>query len=142
MWFREATRARAAALDLSLSLLSLNRPPLVLGRLFRSHLQCRQIPTSQTRANFMGTGSEIGSTLKKNTKKIGSRGGCFSVRGQPGVSSVAHIVTVPCNTHTQTPPCADAWIQTSSSAQSCELWTPPDTQARTFTSTRLSRSAI
>lgn len=141
MWFREATRARAAALDLSLSLLSPNRPPLALGRLSRSLLQCRQIPTSQTRANFMGTGSEKGSTFK-NTKKIGSRGGCFSVQGQPGVSSVAHIVTVPCNTHTHTPPCTDAWIQTSSSAQSCELWTPPDTQARTFTSTRLSCSAI
>lgn len=65
-------RARAAALDLSLSLLSPNRPPLALGRLSRSHLQCRQIPTSQTRADFMGTGSEIGSTLKKIQKRLGA----------------------------------------------------------------------
>lgn len=121
MWFREG---KGAALDLPVSLclyFVFGLAPTDPWQTPEKPFTVQAIRIGERRANFMGTGSEIGSTLQKK-----SRGGCLSVLKRLGVSQWlanngmhTHIDHALQSTHklAQTPPCTDAPIQMCTSGQ-------------------------
>ncbi len=101
-WFRWATRQQLwIRPPLFVSFLSLNRPPLALGRLQRSHFTVQAIWTSQRRGQFHGNWVWSRQCIKKNEQGrlfqcLKAAGGLFN-----GCPTVTHTHTL--TTQSQTP---------------------------------------
>lgn len=102
---------RAAALDLSVTFLFLNGPPLAIGRLWSSHLQAGNLCTNRFHGNRVWRSLHIKNRQAVWVFSNGSR----SVQGLPNCDAHTHMHKV--TARSQTLPCIDAQAYACTQAQ-------------------------